>query len=95
MTRKYELMYILNPSIGDEALTALAERIQALIEAAGTIETVDAWGKKRLAYEINDQRDGYYGLINFSADAEFPRELERNLKNMDDVMRYLVVRTDD
>ena len=88
-------MYILNPSIGDEALAALAERIQARIEAAGTIETVDTWGKKRLAYEIDDQRDGYYVLINFSADAEFPRELERNLKNMDDVMRYLVVRTDD
>ncbi len=95
MTRKYELMYILDPVIGDEALSALADRIQTLIESSATIDNVDVWGKKRLAYEINDQKEGYYGLINFSADAEFPKELERNLKITDGVMRYLVIRTDD
>lgn len=95
MTRKYELMYILNPVIGDEAVNALSERIQSLIESAGTVENVDAWGKKRLAYEIDDQREGFYTLINFSADAEFPKELERNLKITDGVMRYLIIRADD
>ncbi len=95
MTRKYELMYILNPVLGEEAITALSERVQSLIESTGTVENVDAWGKKRLAYEINDQREGYYYLINFSADADFPKELERNLKITDGVMRYMVIRTDD
>ena len=95
MTRKYELMCILNPVLGEEAVKALSERVQSMIESAGTIENVDAWGKKRLAYEIDDQREGYYYLINFSADAEYPKELERNLRITDGVMRYLIIRTDD
>lgn len=96
MTRKYELMYILSPNIGDEKTQALDQRIKDMVEGSATIDNVDIWGKKRLAYEINDETEGHYGLINFSSeDASFPRELERNLNFIDDVMRYLVIRTED
>lgn len=95
MARNYETVYILNPAIGEEAVHATAEKIQALVESAATVEKVDVWGRRRLAYEINDQKEGYYVLINFSAEAEFPKELERVFKITDGVLRYMVVRTDD
>jgi len=95
LARKYEVMFILNPALGDEAIAATTEKIQALIEASASLEKVDVWGRRRLAYEINDQKEGYYVLINFSAEAEFPKELERILKITEGVLRYLVVRTDD
>ncbi len=95
MAKKYEVVYILNPAIGEEAITATTEKIQALFESSATVEKTDVWGRRRLAYEINDQKEGYYVLINFSAEAEFPKELERVLKITDGVLRYLVVRTDD
>ncbi len=95
MTRKYELMYILNPALGEEAINAITEKIQALIESSATIDQVDAWGRRKLAYEIDDQREGHYMLVNFSSDVEFPKELERVLKITEGVLRYLVVRVDD
>jgi len=94
MANKYELVYILNPALGEEAVTAISEKIQALVEAAAAVEKTDVWGRRRLAYEINDQKEGYYVLINFSAESEFPKELERVLKITDGVLRYMVVRTD-
>lgn len=95
MARKYELVYIMNPALGEEAVTATVEKIQALIESSATIDKVDVWGRRRLAYEINDQKEGYYVLVNFSAEGEFPKELERVLKITEGVLRYMVVRTDD
>ena len=94
MARKYEAVYILNPAIGEEAITATSEKIKTLVETSATIEKVDVWGRKRLAYTINDQKEGYYVLINFSSEGEFPKELERVLKITDGVMRYMVVRID-
>ncbi|MEA4888826.1 MAG: 30S ribosomal protein S6 [Clostridiaceae bacterium] len=95
MARKYELIYILNPAVGDEAVQATTEKIQALVESSATVDKIDVWGRRRLAYEINDQKEGFYVLIDFSAEAEFPKELERVLKITDGVLRYLVVRADD
>lgn len=95
MARKYEAVYILNPALGEEATIATAEKIQALIESSSTIDKIDVWGRRRLAYEINDQKEGYYVLVNFSAEGEFPKELERVLKITDGVLRYMVVRTDN
>jgi small subunit ribosomal protein S6 len=95
LANKYEAMYILSPVLDEEATTATTEKIQALVEASGTLEKVDVWGRRRLAYEINDQKEGYYVLMNFSADAEFPKELERILKITEGVLRFLVVRADD
>ncbi len=95
MARKYEAVFILNPAIGDEAITATTDKVKALIESAATIDQMDVWGRRRLAYEIEDQKEGYYVLVNFSSEAEFPKELERVLKITDGVMRYMVVRADD
>jgi small subunit ribosomal protein S6 len=95
MARKYEAVYILNPALGEEAVVATAEKLQALIESSATIDKLDVWGRRRLAYEIMDQKEGYYVLVNFSSEATFPKELERVLKITDGVMRYLVIRTDD
>ncbi|NLW10447.1 MAG: 30S ribosomal protein S6 [Clostridiaceae bacterium] len=95
MARKYEAVFILNPAIGDEAITATTDKLKALIESEATIDQMDVWGRRRLAYEIEDQKEGYYVLVNFSSEAEFPKELERVLKITDGVMRYMVVRADD
>lgn len=95
MTRAYEVIYILNPTIGEEAIQTTQDRIQNLIESNATIKNVDVWGRRRLAYEINDQPEGYYILTDFDAEPEFPRELERVLKITEGVLRFLVVRVDD
>ncbi len=95
MARKYETMVILNPVIGEDAINATTEKIKALVEASATLEQMEVWGRKRLVYEINDQKEGHYFLMNFSAEADFPKELERVLKITDGVLRYLVIRTDE
>jgi len=88
-------MVILNPVIGEDAINATTEKIKALVEASATLEQMEVWGRKRLVYEINDQKEGHYFLMNFSAEADFPKELERVLKITDGVLRYLVIRTDE
>jgi len=95
VARKYELVYILNPALGEEAVDAIVERIQALIESSATIDQVDVWGRRRLAYEIDYQKEGFYVLVNFSAEGEFPKELERVLRITEGVLRYMIIRTDD
>ena len=92
MANKYEMIVILNPSIGEEALNALTEAVKAKVEEGATIDTLDVLGNKKLAYEINDQKEGYYLQFNFSAESTFPKEIERKLKITENVMRYLVVR---
>lgn len=84
----------MNSALGDEGLASTAEKVRALIEANATETAVETWGARRLAYEIEKTRDGYYELIRFTTeDVEFPKELERVLKITDGVLRYLVVRT--
>ncbi|MBP8988978.1 MAG: 30S ribosomal protein S6 [Clostridia bacterium] len=95
MQRQYEVVYILNPTMDEEAINTTMEKIQTLIESSATVEKVDVWGRRKLAYEIDDQKEGHYVLINFSAEPDFPKELERVLKITDGVLRYLIVRTDD
>ena len=74
----------------------MIEKISGIITAnSGTVVSVDEWGKKRLAYPINDITDGYYVLFNLEAPAELPVELERNLKISEDVLRYMTVRKED
>lgn len=79
----------------DEARTALIQKFNDIITSnGGEIEKVDEWGKRKLAYPINYINDGYYVLVNFSADSQLPAELERNLKISDSVMRFIVVNLD-
>jgi small subunit ribosomal protein S6 len=94
MTNSYETIFILDATMGEEAIEKLTEKFKSLIEANGTVESVDVWGKRKLAYEINDMTEGHYVLINFTAEPAFPAELERIYNITDGVMRSLVVRKD-
>lgn len=89
---KYETIFILDAALEEEKIAALVSKFTSLIEGAGTIESVEEWGKRRLAYPINDKLEGYYVLVNFEADTNFPKELERNYKITDGVLRDIVVR---
>lgn len=92
ITNKYELAMIFSVAGGDEAVTALIEKFKALIEANGTIENVDDWGKRRLAYLINDEAEGHYVITTFTAGADFPAELERVAKITDGVLRTMIIK---
>ncbi len=93
---KYESIYVLRPTMEEEAVKAIVERFSNLVVSeGGTLENVDEWGKRRLAYPIQDFREGYYVLMNFSANPEFPSELERIYKITDDVIRYIIIRDDE
>ncbi len=93
---KYELIYIIDTDVEEEARKQLITRFNELIEQnGGTVEKVDEWGKRRLAYEINYKTEGYYVLLNYSASPEVPREIERNLAISDQILRYLTVRVEE
>ena len=92
---KYELALVLSAKIEDEERAAMVEKVQAMITTAGaTITNVDEWGKKQLAYEIQKMKEGYYYFIQFDASAECPAEIERRVRIMEPVMRYLCVKQD-
>ncbi|WP_164215693.1 30S ribosomal protein S6 [Virgibacillus sp. YIM 98842] len=94
--RKYEIMYIIRPDIEEEAQNSLIERFNNILTDNGAeIEKVDEKGKKRLAYEINDYRDGYYVVINFKGDEAAINEFDRLAKFSDDIIRHMAIREDD
>ena len=90
VTEKYEALIILNTKNGEDGVKALVEKITELITKNATLDSVDEWGKRRLAYPIMDETDGYYVLYNFTAPASFPTELDRVLKITDGVLRSLI-----
>ena len=92
---KYETLFVVDASKGEEETTALVDKFKSLIEANGTIESVDEWGRRRLAYPINDMDEGYYVLVNFSAKADFPAELERVFGITDGVLRNIIIKKDE
>ena len=94
ITGKYEALFIVNPAMGEEAVTAVVEKFKGLIESNGTIGKVDDWGKRRLAYEIQDQNEGYYTLVEFESAPTFPAELDRLFKITDGVMRSMIIAKD-
>ncbi len=89
ITGKYEVLYIINPTLDEESINALVEKFKAMVEAEGTLSNIDIWGKRRLAYAVNDLAEGYYVLMNFESKPEFPAELERVMKITEGVMRCL------
>ncbi|MBQ8826325.1 MAG: 30S ribosomal protein S6 [Oscillospiraceae bacterium] len=86
----YEVMVIYTLKNGEDGVNALNDKFKAMIEANGTMESVDVWGKRKLAYEIDDQTEGYYVLYTFAAEPAFPAELDRVFKITDGVMRSLI-----
>ena len=87
----YEAMYILDPSLNEEAVAALVAKFKAVVEANGTVSEVDEWGKRRLAYAIDYKTEGYYVLMSFTSDAAFPKELDRVLGITTGMMRSMIV----
>ncbi len=94
LVRNYEAIFVIDLDVGEENVKALVEKFKNLIETSAQLESIDEWGKRRLAYPINKKHDGYYVLANFSSGPDFPRELERNFKITDGILRYLVVKKD-
>ena len=89
----YELLYILNNELADEAKEQVIEKLNAVVTAnGGTIDNVDKWGTRRLAYPINYKNEGYYVLVNFTAPATLPDELERVMRITDSVIRFMTVK---
>ena len=92
---KYELAVVVNAKIEDDERAQVIEKVKALVTRfGGNVTDVDEWGKKRLAYEIQKMHEGFYYFIQFEADAQCPAEVERHVRIMDNVLRYLVVRKD-
>ena len=92
---KYETIFIVDPSKTEEETVALVDKFKSLIEANGEIESVDEWGRRRLAYPINDFAEGYYVLINFAAKPDFLAELDRIYRITDGILRNIVIKKDE
>lgn len=91
LTKSYETVFVLSNKLTEEATAELVKKFTDLIAANGTIDSIDEWGKRRLAYPINDEEEGVYTVINFTADPSFPAELDRVYKITEGVMRSLIV----
>ena len=89
---KYETIFVLDVNVGDEKIEELSNKFQELIQANGEVESVDVWGKRRLAYPIDYKTEGYYVLVNFSSKPEFPKELERIYGITEGVLRTIVIK---
>jgi small subunit ribosomal protein S6 len=93
---KYELVFIVQPGIEEEPLKALVERLTNTIsDLKGQVSQVDAWGRRRLAYSIRNHREGFYYLVQMEMPAPAVRGLEKSIKLIEDIMRYLIVRQDE
>jgi len=89
---KYEVLYILDGKLSEEAVDAQVEKYKSLVvSSGGEVEKADKWGLKKFAYPIDKKSEGFYVLMNFSAKPDFPLELERQMKISDDVVRYMTV----
>lgn len=92
---KYESVLIVSTTLGEEGVAAVVEKFKTLIEKSATLDNIDEWGKRRLAYPINDEAEGHYVLYSFTCDAEFPAELDRVYKISDGVLRSLIIKKED
>ncbi len=91
----YETIFIIDASLDEESASALKDKFISLIEKNGELESVDEWGKRRLAYEINDRTEGIYYLVNFKAAVDFPKELDRQYKITEGILRTIIIRKDE
>lgn len=95
LMHSYETIFIIDAGLDEEATKTVVEKFTNLIAANGTVDEVDEWGKRRLAYEIDDKTEGYYVLVNFTSDADFPKELDRQYRITDTVLRTIIIRKDE
>lgn len=95
MANKYEVIYIINTELGEEVVQSLVEKFKNLLETSAELENIDEWGKRKLAYPIDDRTEGYYVLANFSSHPDFPKELERIFKITEGILKYIIIRKDN
>ena len=95
ITGKYEVLYIIDPAQGEEGIAALVNKFKAMVEAEGTLSNIDEWGKRRMAYAINDLTEVYYVLMNMETKPEFPAERERVMKITDGILRCLFIAVEE
>lgn len=95
ITNSYETLFIVDAQLAEDEIKATVEKFTALIESNGTLGEISEWGKRRLAYPINDKNEGYYVLVNFEAESAFPAELERLFGIDDRIMRSIVIRHEE
>ena len=89
---KYEVMFILNPELSEEDTQSVIVKFKDMISGAGEVENLIEWGKRRLAYLIQDFTEGYYVIIDFASNPDFPMELDRVMKINDSVIRHMITR---
>ena len=93
---KYELVYVIDTALDDDARQVVIDRFNGMIEQeGGKVLKVDEWGKRRLAYPINYKTEGYYVLVNFESEATLPREIERTMQIAESILRYLIVKVEE
>ena len=92
MTANYETMFVLSVKESEEATAAMVEKLKNLVSANGTLDSVDEWGKRKLAYPIDDETEGYYVLMNYTCAPEFPAELDRIVNITDGTLRSLIIK---
>lgn len=93
--KNYEVLFILDPVMDDSEKNAMIERVKEIINDGGEAGEVDIWGNRKLAYEINKKKEGFYVLIQFKANADMPKELDRRLRISDSIMRHIIVCKDE
>ncbi len=91
----YETIFVVDAALEEEAIKGVVEKFKTLISGAGEIESVDEWGKRRLAYPIDYKTEGYYVLVNFSAKPDFPLELERIYNITDGILRSIIIKKEE
>lgn len=95
LEQAYEALVILSTKLGEEGIKETAEKLNSLISTSATLDSVDEWGKRRLAYEINYETEGYYVLYNFTSAPDFPAEFDRVCKITDGIVRSLITLKQD
>ena len=89
---KYETIFVVDTSIGEEAVAGVVEKFKTMIAKSCSVESVDEWGKRRLAYPIEDRTEGYYTLVNFTAEPDFIKELDRVYNITDGILRTITIK---
>ncbi len=92
---KYETIYIIKPDVNEEGIKAIVEKFKSIILTNGEIESIDEWGKRRMAYPIQDINEGYYVMMNYKAAHDIPKELDRVFNISEDILRHMIIRVDE
>ena len=95
VSANYEVVYIVDPALGEEGIAAMVAKFKTLAEQHSYAVEVEEWGSRKLAYPIDYKTEGYYVLVNYTAEASVPKEIERNLQISDSILRYLTVKVEE